>query len=284
MRQSVWILLLSLALVSCGDDTTGPVSETFSLEVQVHEAGGAPVAGLTVAVWNLSGSLRQWMQDSLGKRAGATAVDFVLPQRSICWLNSYDLEGRLVQSVLAGDTLLAGEYRRVLSPSPEAEAGVEVYRYELIAKDVESGAERFRDAKYMTVAEVDPTQMETGTTDANGRYLTSERTIVPGLYDLPAMPALDGTGTQVGAFALDDSLTIRIYDDQGGMMELRRGMADAKNTIKVIWDPQPPNPLGILGAGPRQSRAPKESPSLAVEPALVPLEFGLSQNYPNPYN
>lgn len=246
MRHTFIVILLSLAIIACGDDTTGSVSQTFSLEVQVRASDGTPVEGLTVATWNLSGSLHQMLQDYLSKRAGATAVDFTLPQPSVCWLSSYDLKGRLLQSVLAADTLLAGEYRRVLRPRVERTAGIEVYRYELIAQDVASGAELFRDSKYMTVAEVDQTQLGTGATDANGRYVTKERTIIPGLFDLPVMPALDETGMQVGTFTLDDSLTIRIYDDQGRMLELRRAMADARNAIKVTWDPPPTSYQAVL--------------------------------------
>jgi hypothetical protein len=284
MRHPILFILLSLALISCGDKATGPVSETFSLEVQVRESSGAPVEGLTVATWNLSGSLHQLLQDYLSKRAGATAVDLTLPQASVCWLSSYDLEGHLVQSVLAGDTLFGGEYRLVLGPNGQATAGVEVNRYELIAKNVESGEELFRDAKYMTMAEIDHTQLETGTTDSNGRYVTQDRTIVPGLYDLPEMPALDGTGQPIGTFTLDDSLTIRIYDDQDQMMELRRAVTDARNAIQVIWDPQPASSLGVLDSPPRPNGTRSQNSALARQKSAVPQAFELSQNYPNPFN
>ena len=283
MRRSVFVLLLSLVFVACGDSTTGPISSTFSLDVQVHGSDGKPVEGLTVAVWNLSASLHQFLQDYFPKRAGLTAVGITLPQPAICWLATYDLDGNRVESTLEGDTLLTGEYTEVLGRNLESKAGVEVYRYELVAQDVESGEELFRDSKYMTVVEVDPAAFGTGTTDANGRYLTTNRKMVPGLYELPEMPALDGTAQQVGTFSLDDSVTIKIYDDQGKSMELRRAVTEGRNAFEVNWDPQPASALRALDAPSRQSNTPKSDSALEPKESALPAEYKLGQNYPNPY-
>ena len=283
MRRSVFVLMLSLALVACGDSTTGPVSSTYSLDVQVHGSDGKPVEGLTVAVWNLSGSLQQFLQDDFPKRAGLTAVAITLPQPAICWLATYDLDGNKVESTLEDDTLLSGEYREILGQNPDSKAGVEVYRYELVAQNVESGKEIFRDSKYMTVVEVDPAAFGTGKTDANGRYFTTNRKMVPGLYELPEMPALDETSLQVGTFSLDDSVTIKIYDDRGKTLVLRRAVTEGRNAFEVNWDPQPASALRVLDRPSRQSGTPKSDSALESKKSALPAEYKLGQNYPNPY-
>ncbi|HKI83793.1 MAG TPA: hypothetical protein VKA63_05590 [Candidatus Krumholzibacteria bacterium] len=284
MRHLIFVILLSLVITSCGDDTTGPTTTPFSLEVQVHESDGTPVEGSTVAVWNFTAALQPWLPDSFSKRAAATAVSFSLPQSAICWMSLYDLDGQTVETVIDGDTLPAGEHMRVVGQNLELLAGVQVYRYELIAQDVESGEELFRDAKYMTIVELDHTRFQNGKTDANGRCIFENRLIVPSLYDLPEMTVTDETGSVVGSFALDDSLRIRIYDDQGQMMEIRRTARDGRNSSKVIWDPQSAaTPTLDPNSSPRRRTAPELNPASMNGNSAVPQSFKLSQNYPNPF-
>lgn len=285
MRTTLTLLLvLSLGLVACGDDSTEPPVNTFSLQMQVLRPDGTPVEGLTVAMWNMSESLAAFLQDVVPKRRAATRVDFALPQRSICSLNSYDLEGKLLQSVFEADTLEAGRHAVVLGAGIDYNAGVKVMRYELVAQDPETGAELFRDAKYMTPVHLDIQRMTNGKTDAEGRFEIDDRTVVPGLYDLGEQPAVNENGEIMGHFTLDALLTVRFYDELGNYVRVQQTVVDGANTIKATWDQaaleQDPNWNATTEPG-------MMTPGHEWSTGDVPLpetEFMLEQNSPNPFN
>lgn len=285
MRIPTLLLVLAITLFAgCSDDsTTPPPPESFSVQMEVLRPDGSPVEGLTVVMWNMSDSLIDLLQDTPPKRRARTAVQFTLPQPSNCTLTSYDLDGKVVETAIDNNALPAGVHQIILNGNVDFNAGVKVMRYELVVQDPESGAELFRDDKYMTAVHLDPQRLMNGTTDADGRFTTTDRTVVPGLYDLGEQPALDENGDITGHFTLDHLLTVRLYNESGSYLRVQQVMTDGSNTIKATWD------LGALKHDPRWSEPAPEmaAPVCEMVTSDVPIpvvEFGLWQNFPNPFN
>ena len=283
---------LFLALSSCDDDTTRPSDDGFSIAVEVRDPAGDPVEGLEVVVWNMSSSLEVALQDdffgsSLARRRAATDVRFELPERSECDFTVSDLEGRIVHSVLSGDTLEAGAHSLRIGVDIDYRAGVEVYRYELIARDPATDEEFFRDERLMTAVHLDRTRLRTGTTDASGRWSTDDPTYVPGLYDLGTMPLVDETGEQRGSFSVADTLVVRVYDDAGAYLQRSFPVDDATNLLKLTWDVtvlRRDDPDGVEGVDVVGDPAPWAPAEAAMDAPVPPIEFRLRQNAPNPFN
>lgn len=273
------MVALLLCLTSCNDDPTAPAASGFSVEVIVSLADGSPVEGVDVVVWNLSSSLQHYLQDSVFPRRAATDLEFSLAEPGDCWLEVTDLEGRVVQTVIDGTTLPVGRHSVRIGASIEYTSGVEVFRYELRVHDPESGAERFRDAKYMTAVHLDRTRLLPRTTDTEGRIRIDDPTCVPGLYELPTLSAVDEAGDPMGGFALDDSLTIGLFDGAGNSLYVERVVVNGPNRFEITWDPSSPSPWGPQSAS--QSPATK---AMHARVPIVPAEDRLDQNRPNPFN
>lgn len=273
------LFALSFVLGSgCGDDSVAPEDESFSLGVVVREADGTPVSGLQVVVWNMSSSLEAALQDEVFRRRAVTVVRMQLPQRAVCDFAITDVEGAWVTSLLEADTLAAGLHALRVGADVAYRAGVETFRYELIARDVDTGEELFRDAKWMTAVHLDPGRLAASTTDARGRWSTASRTFVPGLLDVPTMPIVDVDGTERGSFALGDTVVVRVYAPTGGHLQQTAVVGDGANTLEFTWD------VDALRAPAREGEdAPPVETSLDGVPG-VPLVFRLEQNAPNPFN
>lgn len=274
-RMLLLSLSLILALTACGDDTTGPPTETFSVTVTVADPDGAAVEGLDVVVWNMSSSLAAVLQDdALGRRA-VTRISFVLEAPGRCWLRVTDLEGEEVGTYYDGEELPAGAHSVQAGVGIEYRAGVEVYRYELVVREPVSGIERFRAARWMTAVHLDRTRLVLPSTDASGRVVFEDPTLVPGLFDLGPMPAVDENGSQIMQFTLGDSLIVRAFDAEGRWAEARSVVSMGANSIALEWAP----------ATARASLARSVTPAGVA--ARVPgpeLEDRLEQNSPNPFN
>lgn len=268
-------LSLALALTACGDDTTRPPTETFSVAVTVARPDGTPVEGLDVVAWNMSSSLAAVLQDdALGRRA-VTRIPFVLAAPGRCWLQVTNLEGAVVSAYYDGNELPAGTHSVRVGADIEYRAGVEVYRYELVVRDPVSGTERFRAARWMTAVHLDRTRLVLPTTDASGRVVFDDPTLVPGLFDLGPMQAMDESGSQITEFTLGDSLIVRAFDAEGRWAEARSIVSPGTNSIRIEWAPPVP----------RASLARSGVPiGVAARVPGPELEDRLDQNSPNPFN
>lgn len=278
----LFLLALCFAVVSCGDDATEPPVVAFSLELEVVDTAGAPVEGLTVAIWNLPvGGIEPLIQDTFKRRA-VTTVTFTLPQRSVCDFASYDLEGELAQSLIEADTLLTGTHALRLGDGVEYSAGLEVMKYELVAHDEETGEEVFRDHKYMTIIMLDIQRFNTTKTDADGLWSSTDRTLVPGLYDLGVMMATNENGEPFQQFEMSTELRIHLYDDLGQVMKVNHVVTDGANRFEITWDP--PVPPSIEELWDTEPGGERPATTQKMIPPPPPLEFRLWQNNPNPYN
>ena len=265
----------------CDDGGTGPSNGTFALEIEVVDSSGDPVEGLDVVVWNMSSSLRAALQESGMPRRARTTIEFQLPSLSVCDLTVFDLDGNVVQRIHEARPLAPGRHQVSAIVGTALEAGVEILRYELVARAPSDGQVRFRESKYMTVVHLDRTRLLVGRTDADGRWSTQNRTFVPGLYDLPEMPIIDIDGDIRGTFSLGDSVVVRVYDDTGAWMRHEAAVRDRVNAMRMTWDPEQASRGPASTPGPGSRGRPEETRDT---PGDESSGYVLEQNRPNPFN
>lgn len=284
--KTSWIGILALGILvaslggGCDDDTaTGPVEDEFELTVVVRDPDGDPVEGLNVVVWNMSSELHDVLQDDLFRRRAATRIRFALDRDAVCDLVVDDLNGERVETLLESDSLAVGAHSVVAGSNIEYEAGVEVYFYQLTARDLDTGEEFFEDSRFMTAVHLDPQRLTSKPTDPDGAWTTRDLTYVPGLREtLPRMPIVDETGLETGSFALSDTVVVRVVDDEGRYLQKVETVGRTATQVDFTWDP-----LLLL---PRVDRPTADiSPPVAPLGAeLPPAVTALLQNSPNPFN
>lgn len=278
LRRILLAVLLLVVGFDCDDDATKPPEESFGLEVRVHDADGAPIEGAQVVVWNMSASLEDFLQDEVFRRRAATVVRFSMPRRAVCDFFVYDLDGQLLQSVVEEDTLEAGVHAVLLGPELEFDAGVEVMRYEMVARAPEDGEELFRDERWMTAVHLDRSRLVAQLTDATGRWSTSDPTFVPGFYELPTLQAVDESSQEIGTFTLGSTLIVRVYGETGGYLQKTISVRDAANVVDFTWAE------GRLTRDEPVTKERVDRGASRVDAVLPEIEFRLQQNAPNPFN
>lgn len=280
-RSARFFLLASLTLcvgLSCDDDTTTPSRDSFSLEVVVRDLDGVPVEGLEVVVWNLSSSLEEFLQDELVRRRAATVVQFQLAKSARCLMKVSDVAGNVLQTFIDGEVLPAGVHQIALGRDLRFEAGVEVFRYELVVRDEDTDAEIFRDAKWMTAVHLDRSRLELRSTDDDGRWMTSDLSFVPGLVEASEMVAVDEAGEEQGRFTLGDEVVVRVVRADGEFQQTTVVVDPGRNVVEFTWG-VPVAGSSIVGRDVRTSRRPERVDVIGPD-----VSFRLSQNFPNPFN
>mgnify|MGYP006280360573 CR=1 FL=1 len=274
-------LLVGLTLCvgsSCDDDATTPDRDPFALEVVVRDVDGVPVEGLEVVVWNLSSSLEEFLQDEFFRRRAVTVVQFRLPEEARCLMTLSDVAGNEVQTFIDGDVLPAGVHQIALGPDLRFEAGVEIFRYELVVRDQNTDAELFRDAKWMTAVLVDREALDLRSTDMDGRWRTNDLSFVPGLVHLDEIVATNEVGEEQGRFTLGDEVVIRVVGADGAFQQTTTVVGTGRNVVEFTWDvplPEVGVSGGFEGAATRSVRTDAIGPDATYE---------LRQNFPNPFN
>ncbi len=270
-------LLLVLALPGCGDNGTEPRVTPFALEIVVRDPSGWPVpdleAKLHVPIPGFPVSAAKPM----------TTVQFTLPELAHVTLGAYDLEERLVRTLWDAD-LTPGVRELAVGSGPVENVllGSRIFRYELVA--TVDGTERFRASKYMSVytsPDVDQ-QPVLGISDDDGFILFTDKTHFPFLYDLGPQPMMDENGNPAGTFEFSDVVIIRLYDPVAGLhMNHEVSISDGRNTQTLVWDVEKAVRDGGGFAAEPATASGVPAPASAVIP---PLEYGLGQNRPNPFN
>jgi hypothetical protein len=277
-RNLARFAILGLLLVGCHERSTAPDTD-FSLRVAVVDSNGSPVPDLQVVAWNLSSELEAYLQDAVFKRKAVTTIRFAVPDTVVCDLQITDLEGRVLDRPFEDLLCQPGSYSVAVGPNLEFKAGVQVFGYELVARDPHTESELFRDHRWMTAVHVDPGRLVDARTDSRGIWSTTDRSFSPGLYDLGELTATDETGQVVGTFSLDDTFKLRLYDGVGTRIGVDTTVSDGPNRIDVVWRPIPFTPP-----------APQAQPDVErlraglLRTAGPVAEFRLYQNSPNPFN
>lgn len=268
-------LLLPLAFAGCGNDSTGPGGKPFALELRVEDPTGRPVP-------NLEAKLHVPIPNfPVAAAKSRTTIQFSIPEAAHIALNVYDLEERLAHTLWEAD-LTAG-VRQVVAAGGQDEdylLGSRIYRYELVA--TVDGNETFRDSKYMAVyTSIDIDQQPVlGVSDRDGFIRFTDKTHFPFLYDLGPQPMVDENGETIGIFEFSDVVIIRLYDPVAGLrMNHEVSIGDGRNTQTLVWDVEKAGRDG--GGAVSGAVAGIDAAAAAVIP---PLEYGLGQNRPNPFN
>lgn len=271
------IVLLTFALAGCSDNGTEPGVKAFALDLVIQDTTGLPVPGLEAKLHVPIPGFPVAVAKSV------TTIQFGIPETAHITLNVYDLEERLVREVWGAD-LMAGVHQVAVAGGHDEDflLGSRIYRYELVAAI--DGAETFRDSKYMSVytsPDVDQRPV-LGVSDQDGLIRFTDKTHFPFLYDLGPQPMVDENGNPVGTFEFGDVVIIRLHDLVAGLhMNHEVRISEGHTVQTLVWDAE---------------KAVRDVTEPAVAPAsvagsdtltsvvILPLQYELRQNLPNPFN
>jgi hypothetical protein len=286
--KAITILLIACAqLFSCKDDGTGPggdESRSFSVKISVTNPSGSPVRGLNVSIWNrLTGlSLPKGAPgNSLPDGVNATStIGFSVAIGANVDVSAFDLDGKPVTNLFRRDSAAAGQYQ--VNFQIYGQGGTRVFKIRYFARVPSAGSLLFADSVYAVLWQFDYTQSTIGTTADDGTFQTRDSLLFPNVLGLPPLVETSATDpTPLGVFRLSDTVTVVLWDTaahkaQAFTSVVMKGM----NNISLNWAPAAnPQPAALVGPRPKATL-----PRVTRIQSKAPPQWGLQQNWPNPFN
>lgn len=270
MRKSMALFMgvLVLYCAGCRDDAVSPAS--FSLEVEVVDADGAPVPGLLMSVV----ADLPYYQDGWVADKAAVHIPFVLPVGCRGQLLVEDAEGIIVRH-LVDEIMPAGKHSVMWNGRDDEDDMLlsAAYWAHLKIRDVATDSLLFQDRAGMYLADFDPIHGHAGVTDARGRIRLTDRRIFPSLMGVENMPATSEEGLVIGDIVFDGSMRFTFADTAGGYTSMRfRCMVTGTGTLRFVFDSR------------AADDGPKVVPAEPKKDQPDPEVFSLGPVYPNPFN
>lgn len=268
----ICLLLLAVAWTGCSDgDGTGTptgLNRPFELILTVVTPNGDPVAGVSVgSVPAVPAEVFPWGP----RNKSAVSIPFTTARAQVVRLAIRDVNGGHVrmlmdQAVAAGRHVVMWDGRddggRVTPPGYYT-----TYLWGQVDGEWESAGSR--NVLQMTF---DPNWWSWGETDSQGQLIIRDSRMVPGLYDIQPLVAVDEQGNEQGSFVLTGTTWLALEAEdrwQWAVVEI----TSAVQSARVVWDPDGAPAFKPVGGG------------LSKNDDVVPagdLELGMP--YPNPFN
>lgn len=269
MKRSVTLFVgvLVLCCAGCGDDGVSPSS--FSLEVEVVDADGAPVPGLLMSVV----ADLPYYQDGLAVASKAAAtIPLSLAQTARADLEILDAEGSLVRH-LFNDVMSAGRQYLIWDGKDDEgrplQSGAYLVHLKAHAVDGDSLLFEAWAGMYMALLDFDLENM--GVTDVVGRILLTDKRLFPSLLGVEDMQATDENGVIIGQMTFDGSMRFTFADTARGVSIRYHRVIDGPGTVHFVWDPRTANTSETVAA-------------TLVGEDPPPGYFSLGPVFPNPFN
>jgi hypothetical protein len=273
-----------MMLTSCDDSPTGDeqLSGDFLFEVYLTDATNNTLSGYSVSVWNdffsSSSLLKSTNQNGV---EATTAIEFMMPQKSIVELSIFNLEGELYETLVKNELLNPGNYNvQFYHPN---NIGTNVLKVVLKAKeDSLSNQIIFIDSIYTVMIAPDADVARIGFTNNVGKFSISNKLLFPHLYNLPQFIRTNSSSPQeIGKFILENNYVICVANTQTNesqyfVKEINAG----ENSFNLVW-----------GSGTTLKKNSNQTFSknnkfykVSDDSVGIPISFKLFQNYPNPFN
>lgn len=279
-------LLAAAAFWSCGDDPTGSGPPArFSLVARVTRPGGAPAAGIQVAIWNdlTVSALSAGRGTAAAGRTGTAAVSvihFALPLKCRAAVKVLDYLSNPFGSPLVDTVLLPGYYS--VAFATDTALPIAVLRCVLEARDTASNALFVRETRLMLLYQPDVQASKNGFTDLGGVYSTTNPLEVPSVLSLPVLIHTQDDPTPLGEISVLDSVIVVLNDTATGQRQMYRRKVDAgANEWSFVFSPATQAPPDAVTPAPGRG---VRGQATRLDGIPVPDRFELAQNYPNPFN
>ncbi len=265
------LVLLALSLAwSCSQSTTPEENALFSLDLTVTNRSGEPQEGLNVSAWNaIDVPLTRHKTERF-----STVIPFDVPARAFVDITVFNLEEEQVKT-LVNQVLQPGSYQvNWIAVSGETPPGV--YKVIMSALDSSRTTTFYQDTILAASFEEDPQFTVQGQTDANGRNVIENRLLFPALWPLPDLVHTDVNGDEIGQFHYQDSVVIVLSTSRFTTSQrFKLYFADTRNEFNLIWDPT---------VHPLTEYSPSSRKDMNIRSQVVPSQWMLYQNFPNPFN
>jgi|AntAceMinimDraft_17_1070374.scaffolds.fasta_scaffold07273_2 hypothetical protein len=228
----VKLLILCFVVFSISCEQGNESTNTFQFSVNVKDANGNPIEDVEVFVNN------QLSCDFNNITRTSTSIRFGVPQECNLQLQIFDLNNRLVNSLLDVEKP-AGSYgynynSNNYDTGEPILGGCNVLRCNIYATDIETEEVLYEENIFMcryTFCD------KIGVTDFNGNYLTSNKLYFPHLYDIPEMDRIDPDSNVIGTFSLLEIIEITIYDLISETSQtFDRVVEPGENNFDLVWD------------------------------------------------
>jgi len=236
------VLMVVLLLVGCSEDpvTPTPTGPLFSLTVT--DTLGAPAPGINVGSINQSPYFQAFKTSAPGKISGGKG--FSLPVEAYIEYRVLDFNRDTVKLLAAG-IFDAGSYTIVWDGRDENDSLVPggYYFYYLVASNIDNGAVVFEDETAFVIERGnDPATATIGQTDAEGKFITDDVALFPGIIpNPPTIIRTDDFGNVIDTIEVyyTDTVTIALSDpavpDRFLLTEMK--LESESNQINLTWDP-----------------------------------------------
>ncbi|MEZ4386168.1 MAG: hypothetical protein R3D98_01055 [Candidatus Krumholzibacteriia bacterium] len=202
---------LAVLAVGCSDEASEPAVEPFSITVTVLDPAGTPLANTPVVI--LPALPPGVLQDD--KQAGrampaAVAVPFTVGDDCRVDLEIRDVAGGHVRQLVDDVEARAGAHTLHWDGRDDDGADQLTGWYEavLVCRDAAAGEVLFEASRNMLRIDLD-SDLTPFTTGADGTVTITDRRLVPGFWDLPAVRQIDENGDWVGLFVLTEATQLR---------------------------------------------------------------------------
>ncbi|HOX26205.1 MAG TPA: hypothetical protein PLL30_08415 [Candidatus Krumholzibacteria bacterium] len=213
-----------LGLAGCGDNLAFEApGGSFSLTVRVTDPDGAPVAGLRAS---LSPQV-PFVDYPYGRSAEGSPLADIVYSRTIV-----DVAGTVVKR-----SLPSTEWDGRDDDGDPVHDGW--YRLHTVGRDSETGEVVADESTPFLFIAADPDWHAAGVTDGNGEFTVTDRTYVPGFWDLEPMVARDEDGEPIGVFVVTTETRLTLLSASGEAQTVTFAAVDEPQIVTVMWLPAP---------------------------------------------
>ena len=229
------ILFISLFVLFSCEQPNDPPQEDFSFELSVKDTTGEPITGYNVYVY----------YDTVVYPTGArpnTRIRYTLEQESAVTLKVYDLQNTLLNT-LVDEVENPGSHSHNYNIN-STDSGTIIkgnyifFKYNLIARDVQTREVLFEDTKYMCRDLYNNFgNYNIGETDFRGNFSTDYKPYFPHLYYIPEIQHYNETGTYEGTSEiLEDAVIVILNPETNEYQSYPVDVEQGANSFDLVWD------------------------------------------------
>lgn len=279
---SIGMLLLIFNGCSDNPSSSDETVSGFKFTVNVKNKNSSPMSDIKVGVWNKisfnNSSLPKIF--SVNEIQSSSIISFSIASQSYVDFNIYDIENNLYNTLLDNEKLQPGNYQ--IQFIPKKDVGTAIFKFLMVAKtDSTSNENLFRDSVYAVLLAPDPEVANIGTTDQNGSIETVNKMLFPNLYNLnDFIHTSSASPDSLGSFSLSDEIIIALTNNNSEVKYFTKIISEKENVFNLVWEngsDDYPNWGWFNKNGTVNKRLDDSS-------FVIPNEFKLDNNYPNPFN